>query len=89
MIENDPINKLSFVKTTDALTNYWAPAGHATWAEGCALGNQYADELVVAMRDGRDPAMLSTVLRALRASPEDRAVETGFFARLGEHITAE
>lgn len=79
------IKNLPFVGLdTNGELEYWTAEDNLPWAQGNALGREYAAALIDLMAELRAPSLLGYVLRAIAGKGRWGAVEIGFAAEIAE-----
>ncbi|WP_242136992.1 hypothetical protein [Sphingomonas sp. TREG-RG-20F-R18-01] len=61
----------------------WLPERPPGYMDACDLGKRYADELIAATVEGRNPLLFGAVMRAIIESGIYEGVEVGFCQRIG------
>lgn len=83
----DSISDLTFVTRTAAGTlDLWTPERTGDYANDCAMGRDYAAELLAHMVTSQDSGIFGAVMRAITRSGVYDAVEIGFCTHLGVYL---
>lgn len=77
----------SFSKVNEAgiVASLWSPDTSGDYEANCERGRKYADEVVAAMRQGNNPALLGWIVRGFGQDESRRGIEVGFCHRIAEH----
>lgn len=71
-------DNLSFIKDKK-----WSPERPSGYMDACDKGRGYAEELLEAVKDGRNPTLFGAVMRSMVESGVYEGVEVGFCQRIG------
>lgn len=76
----------SFVETDDKgkVVSMWNPEVTGDYIVDCAKGRDYAEEVVAAMRQEENPALLGWIIRGFGQDEARRGVEVGFCQAIAE-----
>ncbi len=66
----------------------WSPDTSGDYAANCEKGRKYADEVVAAMRDNDNPALLGSIVRSFGKDESRHGIEVGFLHRIAEYTLA-
>jgi len=68
---------------TDGRTNYWTPERPKEYGAACAMGRDYAAELITHIQEQGDPSVFGAVIQAMMNGGIYEGVEAGFCSVVG------
>lgn len=80
----------SFAKLAEdgKIASMWHPEVSGDYIADCKKGREYADEVVSAMRQRENPALLGWIVRGFGQDETRKGVEVGFCQRIAEYALA-
>lgn len=86
MFSGKYLERLPFSTYANKHLDVWPLIQNLTWTQGCVIGRLRADQLVIFMREFRDPLPLVQVNRAMIIKGDHGALNVGFSTRLAEML---